>query len=602
MADENTIYVIGAGQCPRELTDHDLLKRYATDRDNAAFAGLLYRHGPMVLGVCRRVLRNVVDVDDAFQATFLVLVRKAGSIRKAESVGSWLHGVAFRVASKAKKRADMQPLPEGLDMTGREPDPSAEAIRRELRFILDQELDRLPAKYRAPLVLHYLEGKTKEQTARELGWPEGTVSDRLSHGLKSLRKAVRIKSLSDGMMAAIMAEQTATSPVPAVLTNATINAVKVFGTGAVATRAATEACHSLAEAVVKGMIKSKLKRTIPMAIVLLAATLGVVVASQRLLPPAHPPVPVAADEPKYRAMPIARFRMNHKGLGFVAFSPNGKTLASGSNYYATIKLWDVATGKEQAPFDEAYAGGPMAFSPDGKTLAATSSIIVTFPIMLIDLATGKKKAMVNNLHPQCYCVVFSPDSKTLASGTTYGLKLWALDTGEEQVISEHCHAPSVAFSPDGRTLASWAGGRGVTLWKVRTGNALATFKQKIDGAKIGPLSFSPDGKTLASWSEAGTIKLWDVETGKEQASFGENVRGGLASLTFSPDGKTLASGQEGTIKLWDVETRKEWATLKEGYTGQWSWGAGCLSFSPDGKTLASVSGDTIIVWDMQPEQ
>jgi RNA polymerase sigma factor (sigma-70 family) len=291
-------YVIGARQC-RDTTDNDLVQRFAAQRDEAAFAGLLQRHGPMVLGVCRRVLHNAADSDDAFQATFLVLVRKAGSIRKSASVGSWLHGVAFRVAREAKMRTEKQRPGEMPDITGREPDPSAEAARRELCLILDQELARLPAKYRSPLVLHYLEGKTKGETARELGWTEGTVSGRLARARESLRKrlAGRNVSFSSGMMAAVLSEQAATTPVPAALTNATMQSALLLGTGSVAGAAAAGVSHTLAEAVLKSMLMSKLKHAIPLAIVLLVATVGLAVGGQQLLPLVPWPVP-PTDKPK----------------------------------------------------------------------------------------------------------------------------------------------------------------------------------------------------------------------------------------------------------------------------------------------------------------
>jgi RNA polymerase sigma factor (sigma-70 family) len=291
-------FVIGARQC-RDTTDNDLVQRFAARRDEAAFAGLLQRHGPMVLGVCRRVLHNAADADDAFQATFLVLVRKAGSIRKTASVGSWLHGVAFRVAREAKVRTEKQRPGETPDITGHEPDPSAEAARRELCSILDQELAHLPAKYRSPLVLHYLEGKTKEETARELGWTEGTVSGRLARARESLRKrlAGRNVSFSSGMMAVLLSEQAATTPVPAALTNATMQSALLLGAGGLAADAGAGASHTLAEAVLKSMLMSKLKHTIPLAIVLLVATVGLAVGGQRLLPPAKSP-PLPADKPK----------------------------------------------------------------------------------------------------------------------------------------------------------------------------------------------------------------------------------------------------------------------------------------------------------------
>src|SRR5262249_45381533 len=155
------------------------LERFVAHREEAAFAALVQRHGAMVLGVCRRVLHHEHDAEDACQATFFVLARKAASVRNRESVGSWLHGVAFRVArdlrdARARRRA--QPWPEG-DVAQVEAEP--EVTRREVQAALDEELQRLPDKFRAPLVLCYLQGKTRDEAAHQLRWTPGTLRGRL---------------------------------------------------------------------------------------------------------------------------------------------------------------------------------------------------------------------------------------------------------------------------------------------------------------------------------------------------------------------------------------------------------------------------------------
>src|SRR5437764_2077990 len=137
-----------------DTTDADLLDRFAARREEAAFTALLERHGPLVLGVCRRVLGNAEDADDAFQATFLVLVRKAGSIRKSDSVASWLYGVAYRVSLEARTRAARRRAHEKRAANMGQADPTDDAAAHELRSLLDDELEQLPHKYRDPLILH----------------------------------------------------------------------------------------------------------------------------------------------------------------------------------------------------------------------------------------------------------------------------------------------------------------------------------------------------------------------------------------------------------------------------------------------------------------
>ncbi len=178
------------------LGEGQLLERFVADRDEAAFEALVGRHGPMVLGTCRRMLLDPRDVEDAFQATFLVLARRAGSIRDGDRLGPWLHGVARRVAARARALAARRRAvegPGGEDRAVTPPDPPEGA---ELREVLDEELARLPEKYRAPLVLCYLEGLTHDEAARQLRWPIGTVRSRLAGGRDRLRSRLARRGLA----------------------------------------------------------------------------------------------------------------------------------------------------------------------------------------------------------------------------------------------------------------------------------------------------------------------------------------------------------------------------------------------------------------------
>ncbi len=169
------------------LSEWELLRRYLDERDEVAFESLVARHGPMVMGVCRRMLADQSDVEDAFQATFLVLVRRARQFGPGDSVGAWLYGVAVRVALRARSAAARRRRFEPIA-------PELAAARTavmpadcELGAVLDQELVRLPAKYRSPIVLCYVEGHTHEEAARQLKWPLGTVKGRLARARDLLR-------------------------------------------------------------------------------------------------------------------------------------------------------------------------------------------------------------------------------------------------------------------------------------------------------------------------------------------------------------------------------------------------------------------------------
>jgi RNA polymerase sigma factor (sigma-70 family) len=226
------------------LSDAGLLERFAAHGDEAAFAALVRRHGPAVLGVCLRVLRHRQDAEDAFQAAFLVLARRAHAIRKRESVASWLHGVALRVARKARAGNLRR-----REWPGELPDrPAPEAtpafLWRDLRPVLDEEIGTLPEKYRAAFVLCYLEGKTNEEAADLLGCPKGTILSRLARARERLAHGLtrRGVSLPAGALAGLLAAEALQAAAPAALTAATARAAVSFAAG----RGAPSAAHSLA--------------------------------------------------------------------------------------------------------------------------------------------------------------------------------------------------------------------------------------------------------------------------------------------------------------------------------------------------------------------
>ncbi len=253
----------------RGLSDGELLTRYLVQREESAFAALVHRHGPMVLAVCRRILGNVHDADDAFQATFLVLVRRAGAIVPRDMVGPWLHGVACRTSAKAKamssrRRAKQRSLEES-------PEPAA-ADRgvSDWSELLDAELSRLPDKYRLPLVLCDLEGRTRKAAARRLGWPEGTVATRLQHGRKLVHQRLvrRGITLSATALAAMWSQTTAAAQVPGQLLGATVQAASVFAASAAhAPGLISIKVVALVEGVLKSMVLKKLKTVTALVVV-----------------------------------------------------------------------------------------------------------------------------------------------------------------------------------------------------------------------------------------------------------------------------------------------------------------------------------------------
>jgi RNA polymerase sigma factor (sigma-70 family) len=193
-------------QAEEGLADDQLLRRFAAQQDEAAFRALVERHGPMVLEVCRRVLRNAHDAEDAFQATFLVLARKAAAISRPALLANWLYGVAYRVSAKARTSLQRRRVHERQAASMTPAEPPLDAAWKEVRLVLDEEINRLPDKYRAPLVMCYLEGRTNQQAAQLLGWPAGTMSGRLREARDRLRQRLlrRGLALSVGIIALLL--------------------------------------------------------------------------------------------------------------------------------------------------------------------------------------------------------------------------------------------------------------------------------------------------------------------------------------------------------------------------------------------------------------
>ena len=270
-----------------EVSDGQLLERFAARREEAAFAALVRRHGPMVLGVCRRVLRQEQDAEDAFQAAFLVLARKGPSICKRDSVGSWLYQVAYNVAMKASTRAANRQKPAAAAAARQAADPLAEITGRELLAVFDEELARLPDRQRAPLVLCYLQGLTRDLAARQLGCSESTLHRRLEEGRERLRERLGRRGLA--LPAALLTAGAVAATVPASLAADSVASALLGATGKSA--AVPAAVAALAREALRGTAG----RTKAVGALLLAA--GLVAATAGLLGARTPPV-AGGDPPR----------------------------------------------------------------------------------------------------------------------------------------------------------------------------------------------------------------------------------------------------------------------------------------------------------------
>jgi RNA polymerase sigma factor (sigma-70 family) len=267
------------------LSDGQLLESYVRNREEAALAALVRRHGPMVWGVCRRVLRSSHDAEDAFQATFLVLVRKAASVVPRDMVANWLYGVAHQTALKARATTARRRAREKQVTTMPEPAVQPD-LWDDLQPRLDQELSRLPDKYRALIVLCDLEGKTRKEAARHFRLPEGTVASRLATARSLLAKRLARSGLamSSAALAATLSQKGASASVPLAVVSATIRAVGLFATGPVtATGVVSVQAVALAEGVLKSMLLHKLKVATAILIAVIVLGAGVAALTERAL-------------------------------------------------------------------------------------------------------------------------------------------------------------------------------------------------------------------------------------------------------------------------------------------------------------------------------
>jgi RNA polymerase sigma factor (sigma-70 family) len=268
------------------LTDGELLERYLRSREEAAFAALLRRHGPMVWGVCRRVLRSHHDAEDAFQATFLVLVRKAASVVPKEKVAHWLYGVARQTALYARATAAKRKAREKQVSIMPEPALEQHEPWDDLLPLLDQELGHLPEKYRAVIVLCDLEGKTRQETARHLHVPAGTVASRLATARAMLAKRVARHglALSGGSLAVMLWQNGAPAGVPTSVMASTIKAASLFAARQAAVPGVLSAkAVALAEGVLKTMLLTKLKLATAVLVTVAVLGAGAATVTQQVL-------------------------------------------------------------------------------------------------------------------------------------------------------------------------------------------------------------------------------------------------------------------------------------------------------------------------------
>jgi RNA polymerase sigma factor (sigma-70 family) len=561
-------------------SDRELLERFVAAGDQDAFALLVDRHGPLVQRVCRRVLGDAHLADDAFQATFLLLARKAASLSNADAVGSWLFGVARRMslATLRLRRRPTSPLTPEVEPEA----PPERSASDELLGVLEEELARMPDHLRAPLIACYLQGQTQDEAARSLGWSIRTLRRRLEEGRELLRSRLTTRgaSLPACLAAGALTAQTAVSPVlrAALLT---LVAGGPVPSSVAAILAAVGSSAWVARTVLVGAC--------------LALLVGLGYAMTRPTP--VPPEPVAQPGPVLEAGPlrgpwveplpafaVARlgttaFRHGTTGyfgaanpLGVVAlsFQPDGTLVSIG---HERVRVWEPETGRELYRETPWVIGQPP--SPSEPVLTGGQFLAVP---EYNDPSVGQPLVTVWDLQNRS-----AQEKVRLAQGP-----------GDRAgLIPTTAAAGGRAFA----SLDEWSRGR------ARVWNADGTVRSRLDATfdRRDRLLLLPDGLTAISVESGQLIRRWDTHTGKATASFG----GGLItpeSSALSPDGRWLATwgrspNVDPFVRLWDLSDGRavtlSWPGLPASPPSRVA-----LAFSPDSTVLAGAAAEGQREWQL----
>jgi RNA polymerase sigma factor (sigma-70 family) len=633
------------------LTDRQLLERFLATRDETAVEVLVRRYGPLVFGVCRRVLQDPHAAEDAFQATFLVLVRQAPSLGGYERLGGFLYRVAHRLALRARAQEARRRQCEARAARSRADCEGPDATPGDLAVALEEELQRLPERHRAPLMLCYLEGKTNVEAADLLGCPRGSMSARLAQARERLRQCLAQRGFvaPAAGIATLLTAAAAEAALPLPLLCNTVRAAAWFaGAEAGSAGCVSRRAVALARGACRAMVVHKLR--IAGAVLLAAAMLG---TGATLLPKAAPqdgpPAPTAPQPPpetRGERLPrgvLARMgttRLRHGDyVFFAAYTPDGQALVTASKDQ-TVRLWHLGSGKELRRFDwgevqqdprpgssgdgaaqtwerqfwDATARGwQAALSADGKVVAASRGGAVC----LWETGTGKCLGRLHTGHTRLLQLALSADGRSLLTlGPGQATAVWDVATGKCVRRREGTPAAGAAIllpalwgqtavvSPGWKYVASVYLDQGGSDSSIHVRD-LATGKELLQiKAAATALAFSPDDKTLVWAPLMRGVVVSDVATGKELRRLGGASANMATDVALSADGRSLAVLRaDHTVELWDLTSGKQ--------TGRVGTAAGvdlvksngdvvgalvrpALAFSPDGKkVVSSLGGPTI---------
>jgi RNA polymerase sigma factor (sigma-70 family) len=615
-----------------DLSDAELLDRVVGRRDQAALGVIVRRHGPMVWQVCRRLLQHHHDAEDAFQATFLVLVRRAASVRPGNHLARWLFGVARQTSRYARANIALRRHREKQVHAMIEP-AAVPAATDERHALLECELNRLPQRYRAAIVGCAMEGRSRQELAQQLGVPEGTVSGWLSRGKKLLASRLAKRLVRHGVAsggAVLVVPESAQAALPPDVLACAIAAVSeaaggpIAGPGVISARAI-----QLMEGVLRTMLLKKLQGFMAAFVLVALCTAGAVAqwcsAMSTTEPAGQAPNAAAQAAPGETAKPV---RIDDAGVQQLYYG-DGDLVAS-----VNVR-WHVVDIKTENGPGKALLAESMLQIWDAKTaklrqLAAQEKGVY---FSALAVAAGRKRAVLVANH------ISQDGPPTPSEIRLLNPQTWEVERTVEAAdlkLEGGEWVGCAALSPDGKSLALGGSsqrtkdGVFVEIWdlaekKLRGG----TTRQKAVEAKpqafpdpadikrgfLTTLTFSPDGKWVAAGDDSGKVRLYDAATGKVKHTLQEESATQIFKLAFSPDGRRLATttsieytegkpvAADRAVHLWNTATGKlERRLQRDNHTFF------VVAFSPDGKRIASAGAlrqDTqlgrpvVALWDAQ---
>ena len=611
------------------LGEGQLLERFLAERDETAFAELIARHGPMVVGICRRWLDDPQDVEDAFQATFLVLVRKAATLNDRDTLANWLHGVSLRVARRARAERGRRSRRErlGLSEAANVSTTSDGLASREVLTIVDQEIRRLPERQQAAVVLCLVQGRTHDAAARELGWPIGTVKSRLATARATLKRRLSRRGVAPSLILGLghAAERFSADPTRQDIARRTIEAAMQ-----IATSPSTQGVDLSASVatLVQGVLRTLFLSRLKLAAVGLTAIVALAWAMPSFLParPAVPPeIPVSATPPNAARDPVRPARVDLYGdplppgasvrLGTIrnrqespiykiAYSPDGKYIVTDGDD-EKLRVWDADSGRLIRQIDSGKGWRrDFAISRDNKLLAADvvrvkdkNDDILT--IAVNDLETSRRVLQKSSgVAGGGLVFKLSADGARLALDSSDGIfRVLDTATGAECCalkLGGFLYGP-IAFAPMGDRCAV-AGHQ--ELYVIDVDQKKATRISPAFSTWPHGLGFSADGTKLIGFdiSKAG---LWDIST----------ARGGTfelypaSAMALSADGHRVAGFNEfGDLAIWKVASFGPHLAMQRGILHSTNFGVmgwDTAAFSPNGRALATNGGKpTLRIWDI----